>query len=1053
MAFITNILKKVFGTQYERNVKKIQPIIDQIKREEEKLKTLSDEELQAKTNEFKQRIRDHLSDVEKEITDLQEQYNQASDEHERDAIGIEIDSAKKKLKEDTQKILDQILPEAYAVVRETCRRLLGKKWTVRGFEYVWDMVPYDVQLIGAIALHQCKITEMATGEGKTLVATMPLYLNALVGKGAHLITVNDYLAQRDSEWMSGIYNFLGLSVGCIHSDMSTDERKAQYNCDITYGTNSEFGFDYLRDNMAVSAENIVQRGHFYAIVDEVDSVLIDEARTPLIISGPVSESRHYFRELNPQVRHLVQNQLSLVNRILKEAENLIDKDGTVKDEFEFGQKLLTVRRGLPKSKKLLKILKDGQYKKMMNAVEGEYLRNKNMHLIDEQLFFVIDERQGSAELTDKGQDVLSKYEPYLFIMPELDKEIEKIEQDSTLSIEEKIKKQEKVSNEYFEKNEKLHNIKQLLRAYSLFERDKDYIVVNDRVVIVDEFTGRPMPGRRFSEGLHQALEAKELVKIKEATQTLATITIQNYFKKYEKLAGMTGTAITEENEFNEIYKLPVMVIPTNEPVRRIDYDDVIFRTKREKYNAIIDEIEYWNKQNRPVLVGTISVEVSETLSRALKRRGINHSVLNAKYHEQEANIVKDAGQAKAVTIATNMAGRGTDIKLGNGVVKCKKCYIKCEGDCQDAGENAPGSPEMCKANVPCGLHIIGTERHESRRIDRQLRGRSGRQGDPGSSRFYLSLEDDLMRLFGSDRIAGLMARLGLKDGESIKHPWMSKAVENAQKKVEAHNFEIRKQLLKYDDVMNQQREVIYSYRRNVLKGLNLRNEIIEMMQDIISHKIDEFIQEEIYPEDWPIEEITEWFNHKLHIKLNPNDIIEQRMTKEILAENIFSLLKKEYEKKESLFPEQQRELERYVVLKVVDEEWKDHLYEMDRLREGIGLQAYAQKDPLIEYKKESFELFNALIKRIEENVITDVFTLYPMRHYEVIKEPEVINFSYDTTSAFSNSDTEMVAVNEKQAEKPIKRKPVRVGQKIGRNDPCPCGSGKKYKNCCGRKIV
>ncbi len=1051
MAIITNILKKVFGTQYERDMKKIQPIIDQIKREEEKIKNLSDEELQAKTNEFKAKIRDYLFDAEKEVAELQDEYNQTIDENEKDAIGIKIDNAQKKLKEKTQEILGQILPEAYAVVREACKRLLGQKWTVRGFEYTWDMVPYDVQLVGAIALHQGKIAEMATGEGKTLVATMPLYLNALVGKGVHLVTVNDYLAQRDSEWMGGVYRFLGLSVGCIHTDMSTDERKAQYNCDITYGTNSEFGFDYLRDNMAVSAEQIVQRGHFYAIVDEVDSVLIDEARTPLIISGPVGESRHYFRELNPQVRHLVQNQLSLVNKILKEAENLIDNDGSVKDEFEFGHKLLTVKRGAPKSKRLLKILKNGEYKKMMNAVEGEYLRDKKLHLIDEQLFFVIEERQGSAELTDKGQDVLSKYDPSLFVVPELDKELEKIRKDNMLSIEEKIKRQEEINNEYFEKNEKLHNIKQLLKAYSLFERDKDYIVVNDRVVIVDEFTGRPMPSRRFSEGLHQALEAKELVKIKEATQTLATITLQNYFKKYEKLAGMTGTAVTEENEFNEIYKLPVMVIPTNEPVRRIDYDDVIFRTKREKYKAIIDEIEYWNQQGRPVLVGTISVEVSETLSRALQRRGIKHNVLNAKYHEQEANIVKEAGQSGAVTIATNMAGRGTDIKLGKGIVRCEKCYIKCIGDIQDAGKNAPESPESCKDNMPCGLHIIGTERHESRRIDRQLRGRSGRQGDPGSSRFYLSLEDDLMRLFGSDRIAGLMAKLGLKDGDSIKHPWMSKAVENAQKRVEAHNFEIRKQLLKYDDVMNQQREVIYSYRRNVLKGLNLRNEIMEMMEDIVSHKIEELIPEGLYPEDWPIEDIINWFNQQFHIQLDLEDVMQEKMTKEDLAEKIFSLLSKEYEKKEALFPEQQRELERYSLLKVVDAEWKDHLYEMDRLREGIGLQAYAQKDPLIEYKKESFELFNALIKRIEENVITNVFTLYPMGHYEVIKEPEVISLSYESASAFSNPNTESATVNTDNPEKPAKRRPIRIGQKVGRNDPCRCGSGKKYTYCCGRK--
>ncbi|MBC8525673.1 MAG: preprotein translocase subunit SecA [Candidatus Cloacimonetes bacterium] len=1053
------ILTKIFGTQFDREMRKLQPIVNKINTEFEKLSSLSDEDLSAKTTEFKQKIQEYISDKQDNLDKLQKQYEQTVDEDEKDKIGIEIDEAKKTLDDSTQEILTEILPETYAVVKETCHRLLGKKWKIRGREMEWNMVPYDVQLIGAIALYQGKVAEMKTGEGKTLVATMPLYLNALVGKGAHIVTVNDYLAQRDAEWMGEIYKFLGLSIGCIYSDMDFEEKKAQYQCDITYGTNNEFGFDYLRDNMAVIPEGVVQRGHFYCIVDEADSVLIDEARTPLIISGTVEHSKNFYRELNPQIRNLVKKQLALVNGILSDVDMIVNQgiDGT--NSFEFGEKLLTIKRAAPKSKRFLKLIKEGRYRKEMNDVEGQYLREKQLHLIDEKLYYTIEESQRSAELNDIGQEELSKYDRTLFVMPDLDEEIEKVNQNEKLTAEEKQAKKQKIQAEFLEKNEKLHNIKQMLVAYSLFEKDVEYIVKDDRVIIVDQFTGRLMPGRRFSEGLHQALEAKEMVHIQEATQTLATITLQNYFRMYTKLAGMTGTAVTEATEFEEIYKLPVIEIPTNEPVRRVDYDDLIFRTKKEKYNAIVDEIEHWYSKRRPVLVGTISVEVSEVISRLLKRKGVIHEVLNAKYHQKEAEIVAHAGESGAITIATNMAGRGTDIKLGQGIVKCPTCYIKCLENCDQSGSNAPESRENCLKNVPCGLHIIGTERHESRRIDRQLRGRSARQGDPGSSSFYLSLEDDLMRIFGSDRIANLMSKMGLQDGEAIKHPWMTKAVENAQKRVEGHNFETRKQLIKYDDVMNQQREVIYSYRRKVLKGLNLRDEIIEMISDAVGNKVYEFLGESQYEENWPIEDLSRWFSSELGVKLSLSGIVENIHSQEALVDEIVSQLKEAYKTKEKGFEEQQRALERYSLLKVVDSEWKDHLYEMDRLKEGIGFRAYAQKDPLIEYKKESYELFLNLIDKIKEKVIKNVFTLYPAIYHQVQQTDKDIELSHTARTAFDaardqaqtagNQVAQNIVPQREERELP-KRKPIHV-ERIGRNDPCPCGSGKKYKYCCGRK--
>jgi preprotein translocase subunit SecA len=729
-----NIVKKIFGDKHEKSLKLLWPYVDEINQEYEKLKSLTDDELRAKTQEFKDKINEFTSETRNRIEELKTKL-QSDEDFDRGAVYDELDELFEKLNEEYEEILNQLLPEAFAVVKSTCERLLGKSWTIVGNKITWDMVPYDVQLIGGIVLHQGKIAEMATGEGKTLVATLPIYLNALTGRGVHLVTVNDYLAQRDSEWMGEIYKFHGLTVGCIINTMSPEQRKEIYKMDITYGTNNEFGFDYLRDNMAVDKEGQVQRGHNYVIVDEVDSVLVDEARTPLIISGPVDVDDQKFNEMKPKIERVFRKQKNLVANMLQEAEKILQENGQTP---EAGVHIFRAFRGLPKSNKLSKILSDASNKKLMQDTELEYLREKakNMHIIDEELYFVIDEKNNSIELTDKGRDELALgtgMEKEYFVLPDLGTEISKFENDPNLSEEEKIKRKDALYSRYSEASDRIHTLNQLLKAYTLFDKDVEYVVTEDgKIAIVDEFTGRVLPGRRYSDGLHQAIEAKENVKVQRDSQTLATITLQNYFRMYNKLAGMTGTAETEENEFFQIYKLEVVVIPTNKPCVRDDTDDSIYKTKREKYNSVIDKIEELKKEGRPVLVGTTSVEVSETISRMLKRKGIQHNVLNAKQHQREAEIVAHAGEISAVTIATNMAGRGTDIKLGTGVV--------------DRG----------------GLYILGTERHESRRIDRQLRGRSGRQGDPGTTKFFLSLEDDLMRLFGSDRISSVMERMGLK---------------------------------------------------------------------------------------------------------------------------------------------------------------------------------------------------------------------------------------------------------------------------------------------------
>jgi len=793
----------------------------------------------------------------------------------------------------------------------------------------------------------------------------------------------------------------------------------------------------------------VQRDFYFAIVDEVDSILIDEARTPLIISGQIAQDKNFYPELKPSIQQLVSMQNSLVQRILGEIREDTREDSNNPDLDRLGRNLLLIQRAAPKNKAFAKLMQDGELKKLCLDTEGVYIRDKKMHVLDNDLYYVVEEKQNSVDLCDKGRDLLSRLDKDLFLVDSLDEMLEKVDNDDNLSPEQKAARKEKITNAFMDKSERLHNISQLLRAYSLFENNVEYVILDNKVVIVDEFTGRQMPGRRFSDGLHQALEAKENVKIEAGTQTLATVTLQNYFRMYEKLAGMTGTAVTEESEFMEIYKLGVMAIPTNVPVTRIDHDDVIYLTKNEKYQAIIDEISYWHEKKKPVLVGTVSVEVSEIIGRLLRRKGIAHNVLNAKQHEREAEIITGAGQPGAVTIATNMAGRGTDIKLGQSVVT--QLSEEYRGVSKSINNENP------YGFIIDGLHVIGSERHESRRIDRQLRGRAGRQGDPGTSRFYLSLEDDLMRLFGSDRMAPMMIKMGIKPGDAIRHPWMTKAVERAQKRVEEHNFEIRKNLLKYDEVMNQQREVIYSYRRNVLKGFSMKNEIMEMMEDCLENIINTYIPEGTYPEDFNLERLCNWFKTGLNVIITPEQLKSDRLNKIILSDELNDVLKNAYtEKEKRVGEEMMRDIERRSLLEVVDTEWRDHLHEMDLLKDGIHLRAYANKDPLIEYKRESFDLFQNLIERIQENVTRKVFTTYILSQEQLQSMLQNANMSHDELNAFLHAQETMEQNNPQHPAPPEemgqapKGRPVTVEAKVGRNDPCPCGSGKKYKKCCGK---
>jgi len=1027
------ILSKIFPSKSEKDIKRIIPIVTQINEYFEQYKTLTDDELKGKTAEFRRRINEATQEYENEIASLKEQLRKGEDLslEERENIYTHIEELQKERNDRTNEVLNEILPEAYAVVKETCRRLVGTSWEITGHKIIWDMVPFDVQLIGGVVLHEGKITEMATGEGKTLVATMPMYLNALPGRGVHLVTVNDYLASRDSQWMGKVFEFLGLTVGCIQQQMDSAQRRKEYGCDITYGTNNEFGFDYLRDNMVVSSEDLVHREFYYAIVDEVDSVLIDEARTPLIISGPVSTEDHKFTEMKPRVEKLVNAQRIYVTKIVAEAEKLLAEN----KETEACVQLLRAYRGLPKHSRLTKVFSEPANKKLMQQTEMEYLRDqaRRMHEIDDEFYYAIDEKDHSINLTEKGRELLagSSNDKDFFVLPDVGTEVALIENDSSLTSEQKQQKKDELNLLYAEKSDRIHTVTQLLRAYSLYEKDDEYVVSDDgKIMIVDEFTGRMLPGRRFSDGLHQAIEAKEGVKVERDMQTLATITLQNYFRLYKKLAGMTGTAETEASEFFQIYKLDVVVIPTNKPMVRNDTEDVIYKTKREKYNAVIKEIEELRKANRPTLVGTTSVEVSETLSRMLKRAGIPHNVLNAKHHQREAEIVAHAGLPGSVTIATNMAGRGTDIKLGPGIAQ--------------AG----------------GLHIVGTERHEARRIDRQLRGRSGRQGDPGSSRFYLCLEDDLMRLFGSDRIAGIMERLGLKEGDVIQHPMISRSVQRAQKKVEENNFAIRKRLLEYDNVMNQQREVIYSRRRHALLGERLREDIFEMLNEYVGEVVEK------HYEHGEIAGFKEALRTSLLVDFNIIPEKWQTAGKDGVKVDAFKSATDFYKRKEErIGSENMSMLEKMVALQVIDEKWKDHLREMDDLKEGIHLRAYGQKDPLIEYKTEAFNMFVELLDMIRNETLNLVFKLYPQPMQEVpirrqprAPRPQQLTTMHESALGMGfhanrepipgqEGTTQQRDVPESKAGKP---QPVRVGEKVGRNDPCPCGSGKKHKQCHGK---
>lgn len=1051
---LEKLLKKLFGDKSSQELKHYEPIVNEIKQIYDTLAQYSDDQLRDRIIEIRGEIAEKLLPLRTELEELQRDYRAVNEDSERSRIDNRIDETRKELKKLTKSTLDDFLPEVFALVKDTCRRMVGKSFMVREHMLEWNMVPFDVQLIGGMALHDGKIAEMATGEGKTLVATLPLFLNALVGRGAHLVTVNDYLASRDAEWMSPIFNFHGMQVGCITTGMDFAGRKKAYACDVTYGMNSEFGFDYLRDNMAVSPEQLVQRDFYYAIVDEVDSILVDEARTPLIISGPIAQDKNFYHELRPMIAQLVQNQNALVQRYLSEIKEDIKDDNPKPDNQRLAKNLLLVKRAAPRNKAFMKLMQDGELKKMVNDIEGMYLRDKNMHELDENLFFVVEERHNSVDLCEKGRELLARRESDLFVVQSLDELLGEVDANEKLSDAQKMAQKEAVTGRFMDKSEKLHNINQLLRAFTLFENDQEYVVIDNKVIIVDEFTGRQMPGRRFSDGLHQALEAKENVEIEAGTQTFATITLQNYFRMFEKLAGMTGTAITEESEFMEIYKLPVMAIPTNVPITRIDHDDMIYLSKNDKYQAIINEISYWHERQKPVLVGTVSVEVSEILSRLLKRKGIAHNVLNARQHQREAEIITGAGQPGAVTIATNMAGRGTDIKLGKGVVT---------GSSESYRNLSNALTDEFPWGLPLdGLHVIGSERHESRRIDRQLRGRAGRQGDPGTSRFFLSLEDDLMRLFGSDRIAPMMMKIGLKPGDAIRHPWMTKAVEKAQKRVEEHNFEIRKNLIKYDEVMNQQREVIYSYRRSVLKGYDLKPEILEMISETIENTIADIIPPDSYPEDWNLERICHWFRNSLNLGIAPSDLESDHLNKDLLLNTLTDFALQAYEHKEAqIGAEQLRNIERRALLEVVDNEWRDHLHEMDLLKDGVHLRSYANKDPLIEYKKESFELFQNLIGRIQENVTKKVFTTYILSQAQMEDMLKHANLSHDDMSAFIHAQQQAMAqqqMNQNMTAPPQfntnapeeKQRPVRVAAKVGRNDPCPCGSGKKYKKCCGQ---
>ena len=1109
---IFGVFTKIFGSKSDRDLKKIQPFVDLINEFVPELQKISDEELRARTEKFKKMLAEATAPIDVQINELKAQINDMESDltiDERRELADELDQVDQEWLDTVEDVLDDIMPEAFAVLKETCSRFVGKKWMVAGSEITWEMVPYDVQLIGAVTLHQGKIAEMKTGEGKTLVAIFPAYLNALVGRGVHIITVNNYLAKRDAEWNAPIFHFHGLKVDCIDLyEPSSEKRREAYRADITYGTNNEFGFDYLRDNMVVSDDQLVQRGHHYSIVDEVDSVLIDEARTPLIISGPVPQDNQTqkYIDLKPRVYNLVEMQKKLVAKYLLQVDEALKNN----DEETAGLYLLRTKRGFPKNKKFEKMMQEPDMQKLLQKTEYFYLQDnaKNMPIVDEDMYYAVDLKMNTLEMTDKGRELITgtKEDPDFFIIPDmgvetsiLEEEIGRKDQEKLNELEQsdlsdeykeqqKAKLQEELRREkaekiqalyrkFSEKSERIHSVNQLLKAYTLFEKDDEYIVQDGKVQIVDEHTGRVMTGRRYSDGLHQAIEAKENVKVEGSTQTYATITLQNYFRMYHKLAGMTGTAVTEEGEFFEIYKLEVIEIPTNRPIARQDQEDLVFRTKREKFNAAINKIREYHEKGQPVLVGTTSVEVSETVSRMLQRAGIKHSVLNAKQHQSESEIVAHAGQRGAVTIATNMAGRGTDIKLG---------------------------PEIKELG---GLAILGTERHDSRRIDLQLRGRSGRQGDPGESQFYVSLEDELMKLFGSDRITSIMDRMKFDEGEVIQHPWVTKSLERAQSKVEQNNFGIRKRQLEYDDVLNNQRKVVYGRRRHALMGDRLSGDIYNMLYELIETIVGDHFRDAEYEavqdkmirmlavdatvdrekwsalgEDGLVELLViqslEVYKNKTRMLSEPflrilkqiqeSDVPNKPTSVQIIFNDGIKRMRVVVEVTKAMETEG-RELvhamERAAVLSVIDDKWMEHLRELDSVKEGIGLRAFGQKDPLLEYKREAFNMFTELVQEINQEVISTIWKAMPEGandQQQLTQAKAPVKRKIDMSSLRTQHDevpnmSVQLGGGQKQGPpglatggKPRKPEPVVVTDKVGRNDPCPCGSGKKFKHCHGQ---
>ncbi len=986
---ISKLFKKIFKSHNDRQVAALFKRVDKINEFEEGFQKLTDEQLIAKTAEFKERF----------------------------AKG---------------ETLDELMPEAYAVVKNAARRLCGSEHEIMGNRLVWEMVPYDVQLVGGMVIHECGIAEMATGEGKTLVATLPLYLNALSGKNCQLITVNDYLALRDSQWMGILFKFLGLTVGCVQSGQPPFLKREQYKCDITYGTNSEFGFDYLRDMGASSKEDMVQRDHYFAIIDEIDSILIDEARTPLIISGPVAVSTHKYDQFKPGVEALFRKQYLLCTEMVNNAKDVLLDENADADAIDKATlDLVKVKLGIPKHKQLMRLMEEPKFRKALEKKEGEVRSSSNkgwLERVKETLYFSVDEQLNDVGLSEMGRKFLSPGDEEAFVMPDLAAQFAEVDIRGEFSDAEKLEQKQHLQREFENRSEMIHNISQLLKAFTLFEKDVHYVVADNKVMIVDEHTGRIMDGRRFSDGLHQALEAKESVKIERETQTLASITIQNYFRMYDKLAGMTGTASTEATEFKDIYSLEVVTIPTNRPCIRIDHHDRIFKTKREKYNAVIREIKECHAKGQPVLVGTISVDVSEVISRLLKRERIVHNVLNAKNHQFEAEIVARAGQKGAITIATNMAGRGTDIKLGEGV--------------KELG----------------GLHVIASERHDSRRVDRQLRGRCSRQGDPGSTVFYISLEDDLMRLFGSDRVASIMERLGLEEGEELSSPFLSRSIEGAQKRVEQQHYSVRKRILQYDDVMNKQREIIYGLRQDVIMTDNTRDLLFDIVERAIDDSFDKFVPEDPTAGVLDKKAYMEWIQNMFPITF-PQDLLGtgKELDRDGVLEKIVKLVDEAYQLKEQSEDEEAiRWLEQEIILNAIDKLYQEHLYDMDQLRQSIHLRSYAQKDPLIEYKQEAYTLFQRLMDRISSEILTNMFrsatSIEAMREFlmninmeEVHEEAQQFDGHHTNEPALERGD-EGVSMAPPEPLAPLRRDMP----KVGRNEPCPCGSGKKFKQCCGK---